>query len=196
MYFLFFACFQLINIFPFPLFFSSSEEQRTFFFEEEIQKKKGKKRRKQLGRCIPCMGQLGWALLVTHWAVVTFIGDDVRSLTLDLAVRSSPQPPLFANTPFENFPRLEVEGSSPPNLPPASIPSRREILPPLSGADAMPPRRKRRAPPAKPQPQPQPQPDAQEPPGDDAPLEERLAWNSQQESTALLTAPPPLSFLI
>ncbi|CAL4963099.1 unnamed protein product [Urochloa decumbens] len=44
----------------------------------------------------------------------------------------------------------------------------------------MPPRRRRRAPPTKPQPE--------EPPGADAPLEERLAWNSRQESECRITA--------
>ncbi|KAF8691558.1 hypothetical protein HU200_040709 [Digitaria exilis] len=48
----------------------------------------------------------------------------------------------------------------------------------------MPPRRKRRAPPAKPQ----AQPDPQEAPGADAPLEERLAWESLQESERRITA--------
>ncbi|OEL38472.1 hypothetical protein BAE44_0000508 [Dichanthelium oligosanthes] len=43
----------------------------------------------------------------------------------------------------------------------------------------MPPRRRRRAPAAKPQPQ--------EPPGADAPLEERLAWDSHQESECRVT---------
>ena len=51
----------------------------------------------------------------------------------------------------------------------------------------MPPRRRRRAP-AKPQSQPNPQ--QQESPGEDAPLEERLAWDSLQESTATQTPPP------
>ncbi|CAN6322052.1 unnamed protein product [Urochloa humidicola] len=50
----------------------------------------------------------------------------------------------------------------------------------------MPPRRRRRAPPAKQQSQPDPQP--QEPPGADAPLEERLAWDSHQESERRVTA--------
>ncbi|RLM92448.1 uncharacterized protein C2845_PM08G15960 [Panicum miliaceum] len=44
----------------------------------------------------------------------------------------------------------------------------------------MPPRRRRRAPPTKPQPE--------EPPGADAPLEERLAWESHQESERQITA--------
>ncbi|CAL4956146.1 unnamed protein product [Urochloa decumbens] len=44
----------------------------------------------------------------------------------------------------------------------------------------MPPRRRRRAPPNKPQPE--------EPPGADAPLEERLAWNSRHESECRITA--------
>ncbi|XP_062220593.1 uncharacterized protein LOC133919997 [Phragmites australis] len=54
----------------------------------------------------------------------------------------------------------------------------------------MPPRRRRRAPPAKPRPQPQPQPQPQppEPPGSDAPLGERLAWVSNQESERRITA--------
>ncbi|CAL5056259.1 unnamed protein product [Urochloa decumbens] len=50
----------------------------------------------------------------------------------------------------------------------------------------MPPRKTRRAPPAKRQPQSDPQP--QEPPGADAPLEERLAWDSHQESERRITA--------
>jgi len=50
----------------------------------------------------------------------------------------------------------------------------------------MPPRRRRRAPPAKPQSQPDPQ--HQEPPGAGAPLEERLAWDSHQESERRITA--------
>ncbi|KAG2651172.1 hypothetical protein PVAP13_1NG497800 [Panicum virgatum] len=49
----------------------------------------------------------------------------------------------------------------------------------------MPPRRRRRAP-AKPQSQPDPQ--QQESPGEDAPLEERLAWDSHQESECRITA--------
>ncbi|PUZ56168.1 hypothetical protein GQ55_5G274300 [Panicum hallii var. hallii] len=44
----------------------------------------------------------------------------------------------------------------------------------------MPPRRRRRAPPTKPQPE--------EPPGADAPLEERLAWERHQESERQITA--------
>ncbi|RCV25927.1 hypothetical protein SETIT_5G204100v2 [Setaria italica] len=47
-------------------------------------------------------------------------------------------------------------------------------------SNSMPPRRRRRAPPTKPQPE--------EPPGADAPLEERLAWNSRQESECRITA--------
>jgi hypothetical protein len=57
MYFLFFACFQLINIFPFPLFFSSSEEQRTFFFFWGRNSKK--KERK---------GESSWADAFRAWA--------------------------------------------------------------------------------------------------------------------------------
>ena len=53
----------------------------------------------------------------------------------------------------------------------------------------MPPRRRRRAP-AKPQSQPDPQ--QQESPAADAPLEERLAWDSHQESTAPETPPQSL----
>ena len=51
------------------------------------------------------------------------------------------------------------------------------------------PRRRRRAP-AKPQSQPDLQ--QQESPGAGAPLEERLAWDSLQESTATQTPPSPL----
>ncbi|CAN6233086.1 unnamed protein product [Urochloa humidicola] len=50
----------------------------------------------------------------------------------------------------------------------------------------MPPKRRRRAPPAKPQSQSDPQP--QDPPGPDAPLEERLAWDSHKESERRVTA--------
>ncbi|CAD6241890.1 unnamed protein product [Miscanthus lutarioriparius] len=50
----------------------------------------------------------------------------------------------------------------------------------------MPPKRKRRAPPAKSQRQ--TEPDPQVPPGADAPLEERLIWVSQQESERRITA--------
>lgn len=52
----------------------------------------------------------------------------------------------------------------------------------------MPPRRKRRAPPAKSQRQTEPDPQPQVPPGADAPLEERLIWGSQQESERRITA--------
>ncbi|WVZ74985.1 hypothetical protein U9M48_023096 [Paspalum notatum var. saurae] len=48
----------------------------------------------------------------------------------------------------------------------------------------MPPRRRRRAPPAKAEPQPQPQ----EPPGADAPLEERLEWDSHRERARRVAA--------
>ncbi|KAJ1278921.1 hypothetical protein BS78_04G116100 [Paspalum vaginatum] len=54
----------------------------------------------------------------------------------------------------------------------------------------MPPKRRRRAAPAKAesQPQPQPQPQPQEPPGANAPLKERLEWDSQRECERRIAA--------
>jgi len=99
--------------------------------------------------------------------------------------RNPPRPcPLLL---FENFPFSRAWGFSPPQICPPH-PLARSSCSRRSGADAMPPKRKRRAPPAKSQRQ--TEPDPQVPPGADAPLEERLIWVSQQESTA--PYPPPL----
>ena len=153
------------------------------------------RKRKQPGPMY--MGQLGLAWL-KHRAV-RFLSGTFRSPQATAAAgpqrtptrtwprHSSPTSGGVPAAAVRNFPL--VEGFTPPPKSPPHPSTSRD--PACRGADAMPPRRRRRAP-AKPQSQPDPQ--QQESPGEDAPLEERLAWDSHQESTAPQT-PPSLPHL-
>jgi hypothetical protein len=144
-----------------------------------------------LGPHTSYMGQLGpgssytGPSVRTGWTLAPMLLKKKNSDLPQAAKSSTPLPVA----PIRKFPLLESWGIlSSPNLP-SPHPLARSSCSRRSGADAMPPKRKRRAPPAKSQKQ--TEPDPQVPPGADAPLEERLIWVSQQESTA--PYPPSLS---